>query len=60
VALGMLAAIVVASLLGLLMPFFFRRMGIDPAIAAGPMVTAANDVVSVSLYFVLAYLVMYS
>ncbi len=55
VGLGMAVAIVLASSLGILTPFFFRRLGIDPAIAAGPLVTAANDVLSVSTYLFLSY-----
>lgn len=58
VALGMVAAIVLASGLGIVMPFVFKHLGIDPAIAAGPVVTAANDVVSVSVYLALAYVVL--
>ncbi len=58
VGLGMLAGITVASLLGISMPFAFRRLGIDPAIAAGPVVTAANDVICVSIYLALAYWVV--
>ncbi len=58
VGVGMVAAIILASMLGIVMPFLFRRMGIDPAIAAGPMVTSANDVLCVSLYFSLAYLML--
>ncbi len=58
VGLGMLVGICAASILGISMPFLFRRLGIDPAIAAGPIVTALNDVLCVTIYFVLAYLVL--
>ncbi|MCG3137675.1 MAG: Magnesium transporter MgtE [Phycisphaerae bacterium] len=52
---GMLVAILVASGLGIVTPFIFRRLGIDPAIAAGPIVTAANDVICITIYLTLAY-----
>ena len=58
VALGMLVGIGAASILGISMPFLFRRLGIDPAIAAGPIVTAMNDVLCVTIYFALTYLVV--
>lgn len=58
VGLGMLVGIGTASLLGISMPFLFRRLGIDPAIAAGPVVTALNDVVCVTIYLTLAYYVV--
>jgi magnesium transporter len=51
---AMTTAILVAALLGILLPFTFRRAGIDPAIASGPLVTTMNDVVSVALYMTLA------
>lgn len=58
VGLGMLVGIWMASLLGISMPFAFRRLGIDPAIAAGPVITAANDVLCVTIYVLLAYVVL--
>ncbi|MFC1737825.1 magnesium transporter [Planctomycetota bacterium] len=50
---GMFAAIMVATSLGLILPFFFRRVGIDPAISSGPLVTTANDSISVAIYMAL-------
>ncbi|MCK4658972.1 MAG: magnesium transporter [Phycisphaerae bacterium] len=50
VGLGMGSAILVAAALGIVLPFFFRRIGVDPAIAAGPIVTTCNDVVSITVY----------
>jgi magnesium transporter len=38
------------------LPFLFRRIGIDPAISSGPLITTANDSVSVSIYLLLALL----
>lgn len=51
---AMTAAILVAGLLGILLPFTFRRLAIDPAIASGPLVTTVNDVLSVAIYMTLA------
>ncbi|MBN1817017.1 MAG: magnesium transporter [Sedimentisphaerales bacterium] len=48
--LAMFSAIMVATTLGLLLPFLFRRIGIDPAISSGPLVTTANDSISVAIY----------
>jgi magnesium transporter len=52
----MFAAIMVSTTLGLLLPFLFRRIGWDPAISAGPLVTTANDSVSVVIYMLLTIL----
>ncbi|MFB0525664.1 MAG: magnesium transporter [Phycisphaerae bacterium] len=53
---GMFAAIMVATTLGLFLPFLFRRIGIDPAISSGPLVTTANDSISVAIYMTLTLL----
>jgi len=53
---GMFSAIMVATTLGLLLPFFFRRIGVDPAISSGPLVTTANDSISVAIYMTLTLL----
>jgi len=51
---AMFSAIMVATTLGLFLPFLFRRIGIDPAISSGPLVTTANDSISVAIYMALA------
>ncbi|HNY77433.1 MAG: magnesium transporter [Sedimentisphaerales bacterium] len=51
---AMFSAIMVATTLGLVLPFLFRRIGIDPAISSGPLVTTANDSISVAIYMALA------
>lgn len=53
---AMFSAIMVATTLGLCLPFLFRRIGIDPAISSGPLVTTANDSISVTIYMSLALL----
>ena len=53
---GMFAAIMVSTTLGLFLPFLFRRIGIDPAISSGPLVTTANDSISVAIYMTLTLL----
>lgn len=56
VGVAMFAAIMVATTLGLVLPFLFRRIGIDPAISSGPLVTTANDSISVAIYMTLTLL----
>lgn len=51
---AMFSAIMVATTLGLFLPFLFRRIGVDPAVSAGPLVTTANDSISVAIYMSLA------
>ncbi|MHC5110413.1 MAG: magnesium transporter [Planctomycetota bacterium] len=58
VGLAMATAILVAGVLGILLPFLFRRLGVDPAIASGPLVTTLNDVVSVGIYMSIALVIL--
>jgi magnesium transporter len=58
VGIGMTVAILIAGSLGIFLPFVFRRIGVDPAIASGPIVTTANDVISVATYLAIAIAIM--
>ena len=57
-ATAMFSAIMVATTLGLFLPFLFRRIGIDPAISSGPLVTTANDSISVAIYMTLTLMLV--
>ena len=50
VALAMVTAITTAASMGALIPAFFKKIKIDPAIAAGPFVTTANDIIGIIIY----------
>ncbi|CCB86567.1 putative uncharacterized protein [Parachlamydia acanthamoebae UV-7] len=54
VSFGVLGACLTATVLGTLSPFFFVRVGVDPAVASGPIVTAFNDVLSTLMFFLVA------
>jgi magnesium transporter len=55
VGVGLLGACFAATLLGVFSPIFFSNIGIDPAIASGPIVTAFNDMLSMMIYFLIAW-----
>lgn len=54
VALAIFVNMIIAATVGTLIPMFFRRVRIDPAVATGPFVTTAIDVVGIFAYFLLA------
>ena len=54
VATGLFGACFTGTLLGVFSPFFFSRVGVDPAVASGPIVTAFNDFLSMTIYFLIA------
>lgn len=54
---GVMAACLTATLLATFLPFFFARLHIDPAVAAGPTVNAFNDVISTFMFFLAASMI---
>jgi len=53
VGVGLLGACFAGTALGVFSPLFFARLGVDPAIASGPIITAFNDFLSMSIYFLI-------
>ena len=53
---GVLGACLTATGFGVFFPFLFARLGVDPAIASGPLVTACNDLASTLVYFCIAWM----
>jgi len=51
VGLAVISSMAVAALVGSLVPMAFARINVDPAVATGPFVTTAIDIVSVYFYF---------
>ena len=51
VALALAGASIVASVLGLLLPWLLARMGTDPAYGSGPLATIVQDILSLLIYF---------
>jgi magnesium transporter len=51
VGLAMVSAMTVAATMGVMAPSFFKRVGIDPAIASSPFVQTANDITGILIYF---------
>ena len=55
---SLLVAIVISSLVGTLVPMFFHKVKVDPAVASGPLITTVNDLVAVVTYYGLAWLLL--
>jgi magnesium transporter len=51
VAVSLFLAIAMASFNGSVVPVLFQRLGVDPAVAAGPMVTTSSDLIGIAIYF---------
>ena len=46
---------IVSSLVGTLVPLFFKKIKVDPAVASGPLITTVNDLVAVVIYYGLSW-----
>ena len=51
IGVSLLVSMIIASLDGTLIPMLFKRIGIDPAVASGPLITTINDLVAVCAYY---------
>ncbi len=58
VGISLLVAIVISSLIGTLVPMFFHKVHVDPAVASGPLITTLNDLVAVVTYYGLAWVLL--
>jgi magnesium transporter len=54
VGIAMMVAMTVAATMGVMAPTFFKKIGVDPAIAAAPFVQTANDITGILIYFTTA------
>ena len=58
VAAALLVAMVISSLVGTVVPMFFNKIKVDPAVASGPLITTVNDLVAVITYYGLAWMLL--
>lgn len=54
IACSLVATIVIAKLVGCLLPLLAKRVGLDPAIMAAPLITTVVDACSIMIYFRIA------
>ena len=54
VAVTMVLNVVAGSLIGLLLPFVFTKLKLDPATASAPLITSIADITGVLIYFSIA------
>ncbi|MBR1528152.1 MAG: magnesium transporter [Oscillospiraceae bacterium] len=56
IGLALMLAMLVSSAVGTLIPMFFKKIKVDPAVASGPLITTVNDLVAVVTYYGLGWL----
>lgn len=55
---AMVLAMVASSLSGTVIPIIFKKLGVDPAVASGPLITTVNDLVAVISYYGLSWIIL--
>ena len=58
VCITLIAAVVMAMLVGCLLPIGAKRLGFDPAVMASPFITTIVDALSLLVYFGVAKAIM--
>lgn len=56
VSVALMTVILCASFLGTFVPLMMNRFKINPALATGPFVTTLNDIIGISIYFIVGRL----
>lgn len=54
VALSLMVVVIIAKLIGCILPLFANKFGVDPAIMASPLITTIVDTCSILVYFNIA------
>lgn len=60
VSLAIFLAITVANIVGLMIPWTLNSLGFDPAAASNPLITTLQDVIGLSIYFIVAQIFLVS
>ncbi len=55
VSIALFAVVMLASIMGTITPLILDKFKINPALASGPFITTANDLLGLGVYFVIAH-----
>lgn len=58
IGLSLLLAMLISSFVGTAVPIFFNQIGVDPAVASGPLITTLTDLVGVVTYYGLSWVML--
>lgn len=56
IGLALVLAMLISGAVGTLIPLFFKKIHVDPAVASGPLITTINDLVAVISYYGLSWI----
>ncbi len=58
IGLALIIAMLISSFMGTVIPLFFNKIKIDPAVASGPLITTVNDLVAAVTYYSLSFILL--
>ena len=58
IGMSLLVSMIFSSIIGTLIPLFFKKINIDPAVASGPLITTVNDLIAVGCYYGMSWLLL--
>jgi magnesium transporter len=56
VSIALFCVVLLASFMGTITPLILNKFGVNPALASGPFITTANDLLGLAVYFSVAHL----
>ncbi|MFD1552621.1 magnesium transporter [Putridiphycobacter roseus] len=56
IGISIFIVVIIAAIFGTLFPLILNKLKIDPALATGPFVTTTNDILGLSVYFMIAFM----
>jgi len=59
VSLAITLAVTMANIIGSMLPFAFKRVGLDPAVTSGPFIASIMDVSAILVYFSIATAILH-
>jgi len=60
VGIAIFTVVIIASLMGTVTPIILSNFGVNPAVASGPFITTANDILGIAIYFSVVHLLIIS
>lgn len=58
IGVSLMLAMLISSAVGTMIPLFFKKIKVDPAVASGPLITTINDLVAVVAYYGMSWLLL--
>lgn len=58
IGIALVLAMLISAIVGTVIPMFFKQIGVDPAVASGPLITTITDMVGVVTYYGMAWILL--